>query len=149
MSYDPPSPLAIVRGFFGVAVAVAALAAVVGFIRTGQLNWKVVALALLLWTFWGFAATLYDGVVAPLGAFLNRMLFFGSSITIEDEIRYLEQELQRPDLEPRHEILSAIRLAEIYRTRFCDKPRADALLDRLLVKYPDSQELQVARRQLT
>jgi len=39
-----------------------------------------------------------------------------------------------------------IRLAEIYREHLRDTPRADALLERLSVKYPASPELRVARR---
>ena len=146
VSTDPPGPLAIVRGLFGAAVAAATLAAVVGLLRTGRLDWRLVAFALLLWTLWGFAASLYDAVLAPLGGFLSRMVFSGSQITIEDETRDLELRLARPDLEPRREILSGIRLAEIYRKYQHDASKADALLDRLLVKYPDASELQRARR---
>jgi hypothetical protein len=38
------------------------------------------------------------------------------------------------------------RLAERYRVHLGQSGRADALLDRMLVKYPKSRELQVARR---
>ena len=145
MSYDPPSPLTIVRGFFGVAVAAAALAVAVGLARTGRLDWRFVTLTLFLWGLWGFAASFYNGLLVPVGEFLQRAFFAGTSLTIEEETRWLEDQLARPDLDRYHEILNAIRLAEIYRKRFHDKSRADALLDQLLVKYPDSPELDYAR----
>src|SRR5574341_14358 len=146
VSYEPPSPLAILRGFFGVALVVTILALFIEFIRIGGLNWKLVSLTLLLWAMWGFAADAYRLVVAPLAGFLNRALFTGRAITLDDETQFLEQRLRDPRLEPEHEILSGIRLAEIYRQYQFNRPKAEALLDRLLLKYPDSRELQIARR---
>lgn len=146
---DPPSPRTIVRTFFGVAVAGATLAVAVQFVRTGTMEWRLAGFALLLWGFWSVAATLYDSVLEPLAGFLNRAVFSGSSLSLEDETEWLEKELQRPGLEQEHEILTGIRLADIYRAHRHDKPRADAVLDRLLVKYPDSQELQFARQHPT
>jgi len=146
---DPPSPRIIVRTILGVAVAAATLAVAVEFVRTGTMNWKLGSFALLLWAFWSFAATVYDTVLEPLAGFLNQALFMGSSVSIDAETQWLEQELQRPGLEPEHEILSGIRLADIYRAHQFNKPRADAVLDRLLAKYPDSQELHFARRHPT
>lgn len=143
---DPPSPRVIVRTILGVAVATATLWVAVRFVRTGVMDWKIAGFALLLWGFWGFAATIFDSVLEPLAGFLYRALFFGSSISTEEETQWLEQELQRPGLEPEHEILTGIRLAEMYRTHQYNKARADAVLDRLMAKYPDSRELQVARR---
>ena len=146
VSYEPPSPLAIMRGFLGVALVVTALALLLELVRHGGVNWKLVSLGLLLWAMFGFAADVYRGVVEPLGGYLNRALFAGGrSITLDEETVFLEQRLADPDLEPDHEILSAIRLAEIYRKYQYNRPKAEALLDRLLVKYPDSRELQVAR----
>ena len=100
----------------------------------------------LLWTMWAFASQLYDVAVAPLGRFLHQQVFTGSVITLDDEIADLEARLASGSLLPQREILAGIRLAEIYRERLFDKSRADALLDRLMVKYPDATELRVARR---
>ena len=146
VSYDPPSPLAIMRGIFGVALVVTALALAVEVLRHGAVNWKLVSLALVLWAMFGFAADVYRGAVEPLAGFLHRaVLAGGRSITLDEETVFLEQRLADPQLEPHREILSAIRLAEIYRKYQYNRPKAEALLDRLLVKYPDSRELQVAR----
>ena len=84
--------------------------------------------------------------IAPLGRFVHQQLFTGSVITLDDEIADLEARLADGTLPPWREILAGIRLAEIYRERLLDRPRADALLDRLAVKYPESTELRVARR---
>lgn len=146
VSYDPPSPLAIMRGIFGVALVVTALALGLEFVRHGAVNWKLVSLALALWAMFGFATDVYRGAVEPLAGFLHRALFAGGrSITIDEETVFLEQRLADPHLERDREILSAIRLSEIYRKYQYNRPKAEALLDRLLVKYPDARELQVAR----
>ena len=147
VSYDPPNPLAILRGIFGAALALAVLALFFEFIRSGGLNWKLVTLALVLWAIWGTAADAYRAVLEPLAGFLNRSIFSGREITLDEETQFLERRMAEPGLEPEHEILSGIRLAEIYRRYQSDAARAHDLLDRLLAKYPDSQELQVARRQ--
>lgn len=143
---DPPSPLTIVRGFLGVTAIAALLAAGFGYVNSGSLDWRLIALVLMLWGAWSFASTIYEAVLAPLAEFFGRQLFSGRSITIDDEAAFLEGELERPDVERGHEILSAIRLAEIYRRYRGDASRADALLDRMLVKYPDAPELQHVRR---
>lgn len=145
MSYDPPSPLVIVRAIFGVAAAAFAAVLVFLLLSTGRVEWKLVALIGVLWTIWGVAAHVFDNVLNPLFGFLGRMLFFGRTITIQDEIAYLEDRLSRPSLPRDREILAAVRLAEIYRRYQADLPRANALLDRLLVKYPDAAELRYAR----
>jgi len=143
---DPPGPLAIVRGFFLGAMAVVAIGIVVAAGASGTIPWRGLGLLGGLWTLWVFSAQVYEVAIEPLGRFLHRQLFTGSVITLDDEIADLEARLARPGLPRRREILASIRLAEIYRERLYDKPRADALLDRLLVKYPDSSELRIARR---
>ncbi len=143
---DPPEPLTVVRGLFLGAMGITAASAVVVAIATGAIPWRVLSLLALLWGLWAFSAQLYEMVFAPLGRFLFRQLFTGSLITLDDEIQDLEQRIGRPGLPRDREILAAIRLAEIYRERLFDKPRADALLDGLMVKYPDSSELRIARR---
>jgi len=136
----------VVRGIFVGAMVVAGVGTVVVAIDSGEIPWRGLGLLGGLWTLWIFGAHLYDMLLAPLGQFLYRQLFTGSVITLDDEIADLEARLAQPELPRQREILAGIRLAEIYRERMYDKPRADALLDQLLVKYPDSTELRIARR---
>lgn len=143
---DPPDPISIVRRVFIGALAVAGVAAVAAALASGEVPWRLLALVGVLWTMWAFASQLYEVAIAPLGRFLHRQVFTGSVITLDDEIADLETRLASGRLPPQREILAGIRLAEIYRERLSDKPRADALLDRLAVKYPESTELRVARR---
>lgn len=146
VTYDPPSPLAVVRGIFGVALAIASVALAVLFLATGKVEWKLLALVLLLWVLWGVALDLFHTVLSPLGGFFLDLLGGGgSAITIEEETAYLEGLLERP-LEPEKEVLTGLRLAEIYRVHQYNKPKADALIARLLAKYPDAPELRVYRR---
>lgn len=143
---DPPDPISIVRRVFIGALAVAGVAAVAAALASGEVPWRLLALVGVLWTMWAFASQLYEVAIAPLGRFLHRQVFTGSVITLDDEIADLETRLASGRLPSQREILAGIRLAEIYRERLSDKPRADALLDRLAVKYPESTELRVARR---
>ena len=143
---DPPDPISVVRRLFVGALVVAGVAAVAVALASGEVPWRLLGLVGLLWTIWAFASQLYEVAVAPLGRFLHQQVFTGSVITLDDEIADLETRLGGGSLPPQREILAGIRLAEIYRERLFDKPRGDALLDRLLVKYPDSTELHVARR---
>jgi hypothetical protein len=143
---DPPDPLTVIRSLFLGAIGITGVAAIVVAITTGAIPWRVLSLLALLWGLWAFSAQLYETAFAPLGRFLFRQLFTGSIITLDEEIQDLEDRLGRPGLPRDREILAGIRLAEIYRERLFDKPRADALLDRLMVKYPDSTELRIARR---
>lgn len=122
------------------------IGSVVAAVASATIPWRGLGLLGVLWTVWIFSAHVYDQVVEPLGRFLHRQVFTGAIITLDDEIADLEARLARPGLPRRREILATIRLAEIYRERMADKPRADALLDRLLLKYPDSPELRIARR---
>ena len=143
---DPPDPISVVRRLFVGALVVAGVAALAVALASGEVPWRLLALLGVLWTMWAFASQFYEVAIAPLGRFLYQQVFTGSVITLDDEIADLEARLASGSLPPRREILAAIRLAEIYRERLFDKPRADALLNRLAVKYPDSTELRVARR---
>lgn len=148
VAFDSSSPLPALRRVVAGAATLAALGQGVVLARTGAVEWPLVTLLLTLSAAWAFWSQLYDLVLAPLGRFLNTALT-GRVITLEDEIADLEGRLAGRKLPPRREILATIRLAEIYREKLFDKPRADALLDRLLVKYPDSPELRFARRLVT
>lgn len=143
---DPPHPFTIVRRLLLGAMAVAGLGAVAATIASGEVPWRALSLLGALWGLWAFSAQLYEMLLEPLGRFLFNQVFSGALITLDDEIRDLEARLARPDLPAQREILAGIRLAEIYRERLFDKPRADALLDRLMVKHPGSSELRIARR---
>lgn len=75
-----------------------------------------------------------------------RVFFEGTPApTIAQEAELLEHLLLH-DPPPEKEPLWAVRLAEIYRVHMREPDRADALLDRVLLKYPTSRELLVARR---
>ena len=142
---DPPDPITIVRWLFLGALVVAGIAAVTVVAQTGDIPWRLLSLIGFLWTVWALADRIHESALAPLARFLHRQ-FIGGEITLEDEIADLEARLARPDLPRSREILATIRLAEIYCERLYDKPRADALLDRMMAKYPDSTELRIARR---
>lgn len=143
---DPPDPIDVVRRLVVGALAVAGLAAVAAALASGEVPWRLLALVGVLWTMWAFASQLYGVAIAPLGRFLQQQVFTGSVITLDDEIADLEARLAGGRLPPEREVLAGLRLAEIYREHLHDKPRADALLERLSVKYPESTELRVARR---
>ncbi|MGH7567896.1 MAG: hypothetical protein ACREL9_02840 [Gemmatimonadales bacterium] len=146
MTFDPPSPIAVVRGIFGVALAIATAAFVWSSVSAGALNWRAGALILALWVAWGIVADVVHTVLEPLGGFLIDVLSGGGrAITVDEEATMLEHDIAQP-IEPEREILKGIRLAEIYRVHRHNKPLADALLDRLLTKYPNARELLVARR---
>lgn len=150
MGYDPPDPRRIVRGIFGLALVAAASVLVVAFVTTGRVQWKLVALMLTLWAVWSFFSGLMDTLFVPLGRFLagalgGGVVLSGPPISIEEETASLEHLLQGP-LPPHREILAGIRLAEIYRTHQRVDAKADAVIDRLLAKYPDAPELRFVRR---
>jgi hypothetical protein len=145
VSHDPPSPLAVFRLITGGALALATIALLVVLLDSGHLEWRLVALVLALWTAWGAGAEVYERVLEPAGRFLHAQIFGGGSITLADEIADLEHRLADDSLPADREILAAVRLAEIYRRYRADLPRAVALLDRLLLKYPESRELRIAR----
>jgi hypothetical protein len=143
--HDPPSPLVVFRRIMGGALVLAILALVVELLASGDLEWRLVALALMLWALWGAGSELYERILEPLARFLFGQVFSGRVITLDDEVADLEHRLAGGDLPPEREILAGIRLAEIYRRYRADLPRAMALLDRLLLKHPDSRELRIAR----
>jgi hypothetical protein len=143
--HDPPSPLVVFRRITGGALALAVLALVVELLASGDLEWRLVGLALALWALWGAGTELYERLLGPLSRFLYGQVFHGRSITLDDEVADLEHRLAGGRLPADREILAAVRLAEIYRRYRGDLPRAVALLDRLLLKYPESRELRTAR----
>jgi hypothetical protein len=144
---DPPHPITVLRGFLLGALALAGVGAVVVAVDTGDVPERLLALVAFLWIAGTFAERLYAAVLAPLGRFLSGALAgSGPAITLDDEIRDLEARVADEDVTAERRILAGIRLAEIYRKYRHDRPRAEALLDRLIARFPDAQELQVARR---
>ncbi|HKW41299.1 MAG TPA: hypothetical protein VJN39_08620 [Gemmatimonadales bacterium] len=147
---DPPSLRAVVRGILGGALGLASLVLVIVLISSGQIEWRLVALLLTLWSAWGFFDFILGSVVEPLGRFLGNALTGGAMpghtrITIEQETAMLERVLDGAASSAHRVMLAGIRLAEIYRTHQHDAAKADALIDRLVTRYPDAPELQYVR----
>jgi hypothetical protein len=85
-------------------VAAGALVAV--FAGTGRVEWQLVALALVLWSAYGFLDSLLGGVVEPVGPFLRSALGGGatpvdSGLTIEPEAAPLNRRLEAEPRRPR------------------------------------------------
>jgi len=114
------------------------------------------ALALTLagaaWTLWTVFSGLLNRVVEPATTILGNLLTGGSvgmggtaaPLSAADEAAMLERLLQQS--RPAHDqILTGIRLAEIYRTHDRDPAKADALIARLCEQYPGARELRFVR----
>lgn len=146
-SSDPPSPLAVVRGFLGLALVLASVALVVLFFSSGHLDMHLATWVGLLWLAWGVLHDLMGRVIQPLLAFLGGQLLGGTDagppvqIDLERETQMLEGLMANPPPVRHREIIAGIRLAEIYRTHQSDRAKSDALLARLRAKYPDAREL--------
>jgi hypothetical protein len=137
---DPPHPVAVLRRLLGGAAAVAAIILVFLVFETGRVEGRLVGLISVLLAVLGFASDLVHGA----GAFARLILQGGASPTAREEAEYLEYRLaRRPP--PDKEILWGTRLAELYRRHLNDAGRANALLDELLTRHPDSHLLRRAR----
>ncbi len=141
----------MVRGILGVAMALAGLALVVVSIGAGHIDWRLTALVLTLWGAWGFFDSLLGSVLEPLGRFVGNALTGGAmpggtAITIQDETAMLERLVDADPPPPPHRVvLAGIRLAEIYRTHQHDAAKAEAVIARLVRRYPDAPELKYVR----
>jgi hypothetical protein len=145
---DSPSPRAVVGRILGLATAGAVALLLFLLLATGHIAWRVVALIGILWGAWGFLGGLFGSLVEPAGRFLADQLtgnvaLPGPMETIAEQTARFEHLLAQ-GLEPHHEILVGIRLAEIYRINQHDPAKAAALLARLRAKYPDAPELELA-----
>lgn len=144
---DPPSPLAVVRGFLGAALVLATAVLVIELVSTRRLDRQFAAMVGVLWIVWGVLHDVIAGVVQPFLGFLAGQLTGGADpgppveIDLARETEMLERLIADPPPVPHREILAGIRLAEIYRTNQGDRPKSDALLARLRAKYPDAPEL--------
>lgn len=141
----------VVRGILGTALVLVGLALIVVSIGAGHIEWRLAALMLALWGAWGFLDSLFGSVVEPLGRFVGNALTGGSmpggtTITIEDETAMLEHLVAADPPPPPHRVvLAGIRLAEIYRTHQHDAAKAEAVITRLVGRYPDAPELKYVR----
>ena len=148
---DPPSLRGVVRGILGAALALAALALVVVSMSTRHIAWRLVTLVLTLWAAWSFFDGLFGTLVEPLGRFMANALTGGvmpggTTITIDQETAMLEHLMNADPSPPPHRVvLAGIRLAEIYRTHQHDAAKAEALIGRLVARYPEAPELQHVR----
>jgi len=148
---DPPSLRGVMRGILGAALALGCIALVAVSISTRHIEWRLVSLVLTLWAAWSFFDGLFGTLVEPLGRFLSNALTGGAmpggtTITIDQETEMLEHLVHsEPPPLPHRVVLAGIRLAEIYRTHQRDPAKAEALIDRLLERYPEAPELQYVR----
>jgi len=148
---DPPSLRGVMRGILGAALALGCVALVAVSISTRHIEWRLVSLVLTLWAAWSFFDGLFGTLLEPLGRFMSNALTGGAmpggtTITIDQETEMLEHLVHSDPPPPPHRVvLAGIRLAEIYRTHQRDPAKAEALIDRLLERYPEAPELQYVR----
>ncbi len=125
----------------GGAAAIGAYLLVEILVRTGHLDAEAVAFTSVAIALAAFAEDVRRGADVML-----RVFFEGTPAPTDAQEAELLEHLLAHDPPPEKEPLWAVRLAELYRTHLGQAGRADALLDRMLAKYPTSRELQVARR---
>ena len=148
---DPPSLRGVMRGILGAALALGCVALVAVSISTRHIEWRLVSLVLTLWAAWSFFDGVFGTLLEPLGRFMSNALTGGAmpggtTITIDQETEMLEHLVHSDPPPPPHRVvLAGIRLAEIYRTHQRDAAKAEALIDRLLERYPEAPELQYVR----
>ena len=148
---DPPSLRGVMRGILGTALALGCVALVAVSISTRHIEWRLVSLVLTLWAAWSFFDGVFGTLLEPLGRFMSNALTGGAmpggtTITIDQETEMLEHLVHSDPPPPPHRVvLAGIRLAEIYRTHQRDPAKAEALIDRLLERYPEAPELQYVR----
>ncbi len=145
---DSPSPRAVVGRILGLATAGAVLLLLILFFSTGQVDWRLVAFIGVLWAAWGFIGGLFGDLIEPAGRFLMDQLtgnvaLPGPAETLAEQAARFERMLAE-GVEPHHEIIMGIRLAEIYRINQHDPAKAAALVAGLRAKYPDAPELKLA-----
>lgn len=146
---DPLDPLDAVGSASAKLFLWAGLGALAVFAVTR--DWRALALASAAWTLWGIVSGLVASVLSPLATLLGNLLTGGSgfggpaaAVTMEEETAVLERRVEQ-GLTAHQRILAGIRLAEIYRTHERDAGKADDLVARLCVQYPDAPELRFVR----
>ena len=137
---EPPHPVAVLRRLLGGAAVIATVALAFILLEEGRVEWRLVAFITVLTALLGFASDVFQAAEAFV-----RLIFQGSTgLTPREEAEFLEQRLSAHP-PPDKEVLWSVRLAELYRRHLYDAARANAILDQLLVKYPDSRIVRHAR----
>ena len=140
-------PVQAVRAILGGTLAVATLILIVMWLSTGHLDWQWSGFVGLLWVFWAAFQDTLTLVLRPLiKIFTGAALGAGPApaFTIAEETTLLERLLDSPTADRHRKLLTAVRLAEIYRTHEQDGVKADRLLARMRADYPDARELDVS-----
>ncbi len=137
---EPPHPVAVLRRLLGGAAVIAVVALAFILLEEGRVEWRLVAFITVVTGLLGLASDVIEGAEA----FLRRVLQGGPGLTPREEAEFLEQRLSHHP-PPDKEVLWGVRLAELYRRYLYDAARADAILDQLLVKHPDSRIVRHAR----
>jgi len=144
-SWDDPAT--VVRALLGGALAVATVILGLVWFVTGALDRHLAELLGVLWVFWVVFHDTLNLVVRPLGRMFTSVAYGDAppAFTIDEETAYLERLLDSPAADRHRKVLTAVRLAEIYRTHQGDGGRADRLLAEMRARYPDARELDAAR----
>lgn len=139
---DWENPRAAVRAILGGALILATLLLAAMALGSHHIDWQWAAFVSLLWVCWVVFNDTIDLVIMPLvRIFSGAAAGSGIPITIDEETAYLERLVENPGADAHRRVVTAVRLAEIYRTHQHDQPKADALLARMRAQYPDAREL--------
>jgi hypothetical protein len=141
---DWEDPRSAVRAILGGALILATLLLVVMALGSHHVDWQWVAFVSLLWVFWVVFNDTVNLVIMPLvRIFSGAAAGNGVPITMDEETAYLERLVDNPAADAHRRVLTALRLAEIYRTHQHDPSKADTLLARMRAQYPAARELHV------
>ena len=133
-------PAAVVRGILGGILAVATLVLIVLWLSPDGVDWHWSAFVGVLWAFWVLFHDVVNLIVRPLGEIFAGVTGGGPSpqpFTIDEETAHLERLLESPTADRHRKMVTAVRLAEIYRTHQGDLAKAE----RLLAQYPEAPRL--------
>jgi hypothetical protein len=142
----PPSQLRVstaVRGIFGTATVLTFLVALL--VREDPRWFVISGTCATVWWAWDL---LMEHVFVPIGDWFMSVLTGGALTspppgarpTMEDTIRLLESHLEH-GASRKVDINAALRLEEIYRTVKQDPERARRVVELVLERYPDAEEL--------
>ena len=138
------TPAAAVRAVLGGTLGVATLALAVTWLWGGTVDWRLGAFVSALWVFWAVFHDTVNLVVRPLMEILTGVVYGTAdapAFTLDEETAFLERLLESSTADRHRKILTAVRLAEIYRTHQHDPAKADRLLAEMRVRYPEAREL--------
>ncbi|NIM48930.1 MAG: hypothetical protein GTN62_04000 [Gemmatimonadales bacterium] len=140
----PVSVGRVVRLVFGTATIAFLVAAVA--VRDAPGLYVAAAVFGTVWFVWDL---LLEHVFLPIGDWITQSLMGGGigaprtqrRLSLDDTIRLLESHLRRGGSQ-HVDIISAIRLEEIYRTVKKDPAKARAVIELVRQRYPDAPELE-------